>query len=480
MKDKSYGQKDAPLLEALLAYSQKRMIPFHTPGHRGGRGSEPLWRKVGKKLLPLDLTELKEIAPGRDSESLVRAAEELAAEAFGARRTYFLVNGASGGIISALLAVGTGGKKIIVARNCHLSVINGLLLSGLSPVFVSPRWIAGLPALPAPAAVKEALRRHPEAAAILVTNPGYHGIYGPLAEIGAVAKAAGLPLLVDEAHGGHLRYLGLAVEAAAAGADLWIWGVHKIMGSLTQTGMLHLGSGKIDPGRVEQALALTGTTSPSYLLLASLDSVRRRLYFHGREMFARAAALGEKIRKKLRQTTGLEVLEEEQLPEGYGLDPTKIVLSFGPSGLPGLAAAEILRRKYRIQPEYADLHNLYFFLAPAQRTGEVRALLRACRALAGTGGYEREKAEPPPWSCATPVFSPREAWQKPSLPVPLGEAAGKIAAGWVAAYPPGIPLWLPGERITKEMTEWISRFQQAGGYVRGVENNNIVRVVNDS
>src|SRR5690554_195024 len=464
-------QKDAPLLEGLLAYRQKKMLPFHMPGHRGGSGSEPIWRRMGKKLLSLDLTELKEIVPGRDLEFLLQAAEELAAKAIGARRTYFLVNGASGGIISALLAAGTPGKKILVARNCHLSVVNGLILSGLSPVFLSPRWIDGHPAVPAPAVVKEALRRHPEAVALLVTNPGYHGIYGPLPEIGAAAKQAGVPLLVDEAHGGHLHYLGLEVEATAAGADLWVWGVHKIMGSLTQTGMLHLGPGKIDPGRVEQALALTGTTSPSYILLASLDSTRRQLYLHGREMFARAAALGGKIRKELRKTTGIELLEEEQLPAGYGLDPTKIVLSFTPSGCSGLAAAELLRKKYRIQPEYADLHNLYFFIAPVQRTGEIRTLLRACRGLAGTGGPERTKVGPPPWSCRPPVLSPREAFQSRLVNVPLPDAVGKVAAGWVAAYPPGIPLWIPGERITREMTEWVFDFQQAGGYVRGVENS---------
>lgn len=476
----TFSQKDAPLLDALIAYGKRRMLPFHMPGHRGGGFAEPVWRRRGKNLLPLDLTEIKEVVSGRDLDFFWRAAEELAARAFGARRSYFLVNGASSGILAALLAVGRPGAKILIARNCHVSVVNGLILSGLIPVFIPPRWIDGHPALPPRTAVEETLQRHPEAVALLVTNPGYHGIYGPLTEIAALTKTAGIPLLVDEAHGGHLRYLDRRFEASVAGADLWVWGVHKLMGSLTQTGLLHLGSEKIPAGRVEQALALTGSTSPSYILLASLDSTRRHLYLRGREMFTRAAACGEKIRKELFKLPGIKVLTGEQLPAEYNLDPTKVVFSLTPAGWTGYAAEEILRKKYRIQLEYADLSNLYLFISPAQKSREIRILLKACRDLAETGGPGAGKTiTPPPFSGEGLFFTPREAVCASSTSVPLRAAAGRVAAGWVAAYPPGIPLWIPGEKITGVMQEWALRFQAAGGCLRGLERD-MARVMVDA
>ncbi len=464
-----FTQEDAPLFEALLAYTKRRMFPFHMPGHRGGAFAERAWRRRGKNLFPLDLTEVSEVAAGRDLDFFWRAAEELAAQAFDARRSYFLVNGASSGILAALLSVGRPGAKILIARNCHLSVINGLVLSGLVPVFLTPRWIDGHPALPSPAVVEEALRRHPDAVALLVTNPGYQGIYGPLAELAATAKAAGVPLLVDEAHGGHLRFLGREVDASAAGADLWVWGTHKLMGSLTQTGLLHLGPEKIAPGRVEQALSLINSTSPSYLLLASLDSTRRHLYRYGRELFARAAASGERIRKELSDLPGVKVLTEKDLPPGYGLDPLKVVFSLAPAGWPGYAVEKVLREKYRVQVEYADLRNVYLIVSPAQRPGEVRGLCKACRALAKTHGPGvGEERTPPPLTAGELLLTPREAASAATTWVPLPAAAGRVAAGWVAAYPPGIPLWIPGERITGTMLEWAAAFQAAGGCLRGL------------
>lgn len=467
-----FSQKDAPLLDALLAYAKRRMLPFHMPGHRGGGFAEGVWRRRGKDLFSLDLTEISEVVSGRDLDFFWRAAEELAARAFGARRSYFLVNGASSGILAALLSVGCPGAKILIARNCHLSVINGLILSGLLPVFIPPRWIDGHPALPPRTVVEEALRRHPDAVALLVTNPGYQGICGPLAGVAAAAESAGIPLLVDEAHGGHLCYLDREVEASAAGADLWVWGTHKLMGSLTQTGLLHLGSEKIPADRVEQALSLIGSTSPSYILLASLDSTRRHLYLNGRELFARAAVYGEKIRKELSNLPGVKVLTGEELPPGYGLDPLKVVFSLAPAGWPGYAAEKVLREKYRVQVEYADSRNVYLIISPAQKPGEIRGLLKACRALAESRGPGLdEKTTPPPFSGGELFLPPREAVAAVSTRVPLRAAAGRVAAGWVAAYPPGIPLWIPGERITGAMVEWALAFQAAGGCLRGVQGD---------
>ena len=469
----------------------REMIQFHMPGHRGGKGMAPLFRQLGGELFSLDLTELREINYGNDPDFLLKAAERLAAEAFGAQTTFFLVNGASIGIAASFLGLNAPGREVIISRDCHLSVINGLILSGIKPRFISPRWIEGLPALPAPEVLEEAILECPGAAGAFLTNPGYSGLYGPLAQIAVVARRHNLPLLIDEAHGGHLRFFGVP-EAAAVGADIWVWGFHKIMGSLTQTGMLHLGKGasvepgRLDPQRIVESLQILGTTSPSYLLLASLDSARRELFFHGERMFSAAARLGAKARRELRDIPGLRVFPAGKVPAGYGCDPTKVVLSFRPLGLSGWQAEEILCRRFRIQPEYADGNYLYFFLSYAQEEEEVDALIEACRRLAASRGEEKDRSfglqdrdgefAPPPWRNGTLELSPREAFQAPAAHISLEEAGDKIASSVVAAYPPGIPLWVPGERINPDLVEWGRALQRSGGYLRGV-NTGTIKIV---
>ncbi|HBK68104.1 MAG TPA: hypothetical protein DDZ91_05640 [Firmicutes bacterium] len=476
MSTYSFTQKDAPLFENFLHYSRKGMAAFHTPGHRGGRGCEDLFRSLGGEFLRLDLTELKGANLDQDPDFLIKKAEELAAEAFGAKQSYFLVNGASIGIMAALLALKGLGKEILIARNCHLSVINGLILSGLKPVFISPTWVEGLPCLPSLAVVTNALKDYPDAAGVFLTNPGYHGIYGPLGEIAKLCKAKKVPLLLDEAHGGYLKYINNRIEeASTVDADLWVWGTHKMMGSLTQTGMLHLGSGFQNREKLEDALELLSSTSPSYLLLASLDSARRQLYLNGRAMFTRAAELSEIVRQEIINLPGLKLIENCYLPTGYGVDPTKIILSLAPVGWSGIKVEEILRQKYLIQPEYADRDYVYIFVSYAQERKEVCSLIQALTNLATTAGpdCDRGRIHPPPWNRQPLQLSPSEAVNKPVTYLNLQEVTGKIAAGWVAAYPPGIPLWVPGEQISSAMVEWLISFQRQGGYIRGLKKNQV-------
>lgn len=493
-----FDQSTAPLLEGLMKYAARtrarEMIQFHMPGHRGGKGLAPLFRQLGGDLFSLDLTELREINYGHAPDFLLKAAERLAAEAFGAQTSFFLVNGASIGIAASFLGLNAPGREVIISRDCHLSVINGLILSGMKPRFISPRWIEGLPTLPTPEVLEEAILESPGAAGVFLTNPGYSGLYGPLAQVAEVVRRHNLPLLIDEAHGGHLRFFGVP-EAAAVGADLWVWGFHKMLGSLTQTAMLHLGKsisrerGRLDPHRIAESLQILGTTSPSYLLLASLDSARRELFFHGERMFSKAARLGAKARRELRDIPGLRVFPAGKLPAGYGCDPTKVILSFRPLGLSSWQAEEILCRRFRIQPEYADGDYLYFFISYAQEEEEVDALIQACRRVAASRNGEKdsfsslqgrnEEFTSPPWRNGTLELSPREAFQAPAAHISLKEAGDKIAASVVAAYPPGIPLWVPGERISPDLVEWGRTLQKNGGYLRGVDNGTI-KIVADS
>lgn len=476
-----FSQEDAPLFENFLNYSRQGIGAFHMPGHRGGWGCEPLFRELGGELLHLDLTELRGANLDQDPDFLLKKAEELAAEAFGAQRTYFLVNGASVGIMVAFLSLKNSAPEVLVARDCHLSVINGLILSGLKPIFLSPVWVEGLPCLPSVEEIENALNEYPGAAGVFLTNPGYHGIYGPLKKIAALCHRKKIPLLLDEAHGGHLKYINPdAEEGSTVGADLWVWGTHKMMGSLTQTGMLHLGSNFQYLNAVEEALELLNSTSPSYILLSSLDSTRRQLYFKGQKMFTRAAELGEEVRNKIRDLQGLKLLDNRFLPAGYGIDPTKIVLSFTPAGWSGIKAEEVLRKKFHVQPEYADRDYLYFFISYVQEKKEIAVLIQALSLLAAESGPDQSKREviPPPWKIKSLQLSPREAADRLATYLPLHEAVGEIASGWVAAYPPGIPLWVPGEEITIEMCEWITSFLRMGGYVRGIKEGK-VKIVED-
>jgi arginine/lysine/ornithine decarboxylase len=251
--------------------------------------------------------------------------------------------------------------------------------------------------------------------------------------------------------------------------------MHKLMGSLTQTGLLHLGSEVFSRGAVEEALTLISSTSPSYILLSSLDSARRQLYFHGEEMFTQAAELGSFLREGFGVRSGLKIMTAAQLPSGYGLDPTKVVVSLTAAGWSGLDAEEILRQKYGVQAEYADRDYLYFFISYAQKKGEVTALGEALLALADTPGPERgsQQSTPPPWAEAPLRLSPRVATEQPAVYLSIAEAAGQIAAGWVGAYPPGIPLWVPGEEITRSMLEWLTAFLDHGGYVRGLQQGKV-------
>lgn len=476
-----FSQKTAPLFENFLDYSRQGIGAFHMPGHRGGRGCEPLFRSLGGELLHLDLTELRGANLDQEPDFLLKKAEKLAAEAFGAQRTYFLVNGASIGIMAAFLSIKGSAPEVLVARDCHLSVINGLILSGLKPIFLSPVWVEGLSCLPSEEEIQNALQEYPEVAGVFLTNPGYHGIYGPLKKIAALCHERKVPLLLDEAHGGHLKYINPAAEeGSTVDADLWVWGTHKMMGSLTQTGMLHLGSNFQHLNALEEALELLNSTSPSYLLLSSLDSTRRQLYFNGQKMFTRAAELGESIRDKIRGLQGLKLVDDRFLPAGYGIDPTKIVLSLTPAGWSGIKAEEVLRKRFHVQPEYADRDYLYFFISYAQEKEEVTALIQALSSLAaeiGPDQIKRKDATPPPWACKPLQLSPREAAERSTTYLPFQEAVGEIASGWVAAYPPGIPLWVPGEEITIEMVEWIRAFQRVGGYLRGIKEGK-VKIVN--
>lgn len=459
-------QSRAPLFEALVAHNAKNPANFHTPGHQQGRGlPEDLLSLGGQALFSLDLTEISGLDDLHNPRCAIARAQELAAEIYGAKRSFFLVNGTTVGI-QALFTAAVGRGEVIMPRNAHRSVFGGLVISGADPVYVQPEIIPdfcvdfGV----SPTKIHRALEEHPGAAAVLAVCPNYYGVAGDLAGQIQAAHEADRPLLVDEAHGAHLRFHHrLPGDAMAAGADASVQSTHKLGGSLTQSSMLHLRGGLVDVSGVAAALRLLQSTSPSYLLMASLDLARRQMALQGEDLLERSLELAGGVRQQLSRVRGLRLLTEEYLPEGsYGLDLTKLVISVREVGLSGYQVSDLLAERYHVFVEMADAVNVVAFVSIGATREDCDALVRALEDIAvrdqlpvtvplteaPTGYIKRMK--------------PRDAWFSPARKVALSEAGGRICAETVAVYPPGIPVVNPGEEITPEIVEYLTAVAKMG------------------
>lgn len=469
-----FSRNQAPLFDELLRYSHSPLAPFHTPGHKTGAGLEPEWLQPGIAV-GIDLTEISAL----DWSGALAKAQMLAADFFQAEQSFFLTQGASQGIIGALAGIFTPGDKILVSRNCHLSVIKGVIIAGLNPVFIEteflPDW--GVPGDLKKSALRAKIREHPDYKGLLITNPTYQGIAGRIRDYRELIDDK--ILLVDEAHGGHLEWSGISGYNAYEYADLWVHGTHKIMGSFTQTGMLHLRSARIAPDRIQKGIDLISTTSPSYVLLASLDSNRRFLAETGRRLFRERLPELIEVRSRIAACDGVRILEGP-LNEDQIIDPWKITLSFSLSGLSGYQAAKILENDFRIQPEYADLNQVTFLIAPWQDWTDLEALYHAVAAIS-----KRKSGKITPVNCLQPsipaqVMPVREAAFAPKTLSSLEEAIDRVAANIIAPYPPGVPLLVPGELIGKDEVECIKQTLLAGGIVRGLDSGHKIAVVKEN
>ena len=471
MKQNS-SQGKAPFYQALLDYTQTPLSAFHTPGHKRGHSYQVPWAELAN-LVSLDLTEIS----GLDWAEALEAATQLAASFYESDQSFCLVQGASQGIIAALLGCFNPGDKVLIARNCHLSVINGIILADLRPVFIEADLVLewGIPAGVKDAALRQAVREHPDFKGLVLTSPTYQGISQPLQ--GFRELIGDRLLIIDEAHGGHLGWCGLMGYDASSVADLWVQGTHKIFGSLTQTGMLHLRRRLVNPERVRGALGLISTTSPSFVLLSSLDLNRRFLAERGRILFRDHLPLVAALQEKFSKLDGIRVLSKAVLKDSTRVvDPWKIALDFRDIGLSGLAAEEMLIHEFHIQPEYADLNQVTFFLAPWQDPADLMGLERAIIKIASRKRQGISGQLPSEWPIPTLLMPPRAAGLGTRQTVPLTQAVGRIAARTVAPYPPGIPLLVPGELIGNSEVDLIQEMLQKGGNVSGITSQREVWV----
>lgn len=481
------AQRETPYLDALRAYAARRPGRYHVPGHKGGPGADPeLVEAFGAGALELDIPPLVAgIDVGADPTPFARA-QALAADAWGARRSWFLVNGASQGNQVAMLTLAHMGSEVVVQRNAHSSAIDGLVLSGLRPVFVAPELDPELHLAHclAPASLDSALAGAPSAVGALVVSPTYFGAVADVAGLAEVAHAHGVPLLVDEAWGAHLAFSdALPGDALSFGADLVVSSVHKLVGSLTQSAIVHLGHGaRLDEQVVDRCVTLVESTSPNALLTGSLDAARRQAAVRGPAQLAETLRALAVAREAIAAIPGLDVLDERLVgaPGVHAYDPLRLVIDVRGTGATGYALARALLEADDVNLELAGENVAVAVFGLAEPSGPqverlIEALRRAAEAVAVPGDRGREQfAPPPPWGEL--VTTPREAFLGPQEAVAADEAVGRVAAEPLAAYPPGIPNVLPGERLTGETLEYVRRSLEHGGSLRGASDRRLTTI----
>ena len=475
-----YTQNNAPIYEAMKRHRLNRVVPFDVPGHKGGRGNEELTEFLGINCLKADVNSMKPLDNLCHPVSVIKAAEELASQAFGAKNTFFIVNGTTGSVQAMIMSVCKSGDKIIMPRNVHRSAINALVICGSLPVYVNPGVNAelGIPLGMSVSDVEKAIAENPDAKAILVNNPTYYGICSDLKAIVELAHKHNMMVLADEAHGTHF-YFGdnMPISAMAAGADMAAVSMHKTGGSLTQSSLL-LCAESVNADYVRQVINLTQTTSGSYLLMSSLDIARKNLAINGKELFARTVQFAEYARTEINKLGGYYAFGNE-LCDGdafYAFDKTKLSIHTRSIGLAGIEVYDILRDEYSIQIEFGDIGNVLAIISAGDRSLEIERLISALSEIKRL--YSRDKAGMFDHEYINPevVLPPQKAFYSANKSVALEESSGGISAEFVMCYPPGIPILAPGERITDEIIDFIVYAKQKGCFLTGTQDMNTDRI----
>jgi arginine decarboxylase len=485
------------------------------PGHKLGRG---LPKELLGDLSVLDLTEL----PGTDNlfypMETIKEAQILAANAFGADRTYFLVNGSTGGIHAMIMTICKPKDKLIVARDCHKSVVNGMLIADVNPVYISPEYDDefGISLSITPSQVEKAFKDNPDAVGLLITRPNYYGVCCDIEKIAKIVQEHSKILAVDEAHGAHLIFSGrLPVSAMDAGADICVQSAHKTLPAFTQGAYLHVKTNefktnRIDTEKLEYNFRLLMTSSPSYIILASLDIARSVMQNYGEGMLDELLNNLDKFYKNILKTEGIKTLKEKYSlfnePESDNMinktnaensyDETRIVINFRDVGLSGFEAADILRKQFNIQVEMSDMYNVICISTVSDTVKELETLRNALRSIAVKYGQEinsKKQSESnnnnefkmvSPADAITKIpdlpaqkIRPNEAAAKDKVWIGISDAEGMVCAEMVVPYPPGVPVICPGEIILDDTISYICSIIKLGGNVTGLKDNSKICVI---
>ncbi|MDJ0598184.1 MAG: aminotransferase class I/II-fold pyridoxal phosphate-dependent enzyme [Crocosphaera sp.] len=479
-----YRQDTTPLIDVLTTLKNKPDAAFYVPGHKRGQGiSDPLLSLLGEAVFQADLPELPELGNLFASDEAVEKAQILASEAFEADQTWFLVNGSTCGIIAAIVATCRPGDKIIVPRNTHQSVIMGLIISGAVPIFLNPEYDPtwDLPLSITPSALEAALKENSDVKAVLLVYPTYHGVCGDIETIAGITHRHNIPLLVDEAHGAHFNFHpALPPSALSVGADLTVQSTHKVLGAMTQASMLHIQGDRINPQKISQALQLVHSTSPSYLLLASLDGARQQMALHGEQLLTQTIELSQLAVENIKKIDNLSVLELKEKRAGFhNLDITRLTVNINNLGISGLEVDDIFREKLEVTAELPMLSHLAFIISIGNTKQDISKLINAFKTLKNylpssphfLFSYSPHLLNPSPLK-----LSPRDAFFAPKQLVKIEESIGKISGEIICPYPPGIPVLMPGEMITSEAIDYLTQIKQLGGMITGCTDTALKKI----
>ncbi len=479
------SQYKTPLFDAMVALAEAKKVSFHTPGHKSGKGIATRFVKyVGHKIFAIDLTTLDEVDSLQKPTGVIKEAQGLAALAYGADRSFFLVNGTSVGNHAMVMASCGPGTGILMARNSHKSVVAATVLAGAQPHYIYPEIDMGLMmALNVSfEAVKHAVESHPWINTLFITSPNYYGICADLQRIVPLAHEHGMTVLVDEAHGPHLGFHPeLPSSAISAGADMVVQSTHKIIGGMTQASMLHVRGGRVDYNTVAGILKFLQTTSPSYILMASLDLARMQMATEGEKLLGKALSLARWARERVNEIPGLYCLDKKTvLEKGMGdLDETKLAINVSGIGLTGYEVSQMLNLEHNIQVEMSDPSHVLVIVSIGDRREDLELLVKSLEEIARGRHEERPDAGlvTLPKFVSVPGLTPREAFFASYEYVPVESSSGRLSSEIITVYPPGIPLLVPGEVITEGVLSYLKAVAGLGGTVDGLSEDGLIGVV---
>ena len=476
LRPKHYALNEAPIALAMKKYSADGALAFHTPGHKQGLGAHKLLKELlTNEGLRREVSLMEELDDLHSPRGCILDAEKLAAELWHADDALFIVNGTTCAIQSMMFATIKPNDLVFVPRNSHRAVTAGLILTGAIPIFLPVEFSSELkiPLNVTVETIKRAIKNFPQARALILTSPNYYGVATDVAEIAKLLHAAGMLLLVDEAHGAHLQFCAeLPASAIDAGADIAAQSTHKLLGSMTQTSMLMV-KNSVNVERVRRAASLLQTTSPNQILLASLDIARLQMFECGAEKISSAVNLSKILRAEVNKIPALKTFDAVK---DFELDLTKVTVNVEGTGLTGIDAEKILRHEFKIQCELSDAYNLLFIISYADNESTVSKLIDALKLMRNAesvmrNDFEKVFAE----KISVALKSPREIFFSESEVVPLEKSVGRICAEEITFYPPGIPILNLGEKITAEVVDEIIARKKIGA--RTLADINFIKVL---
>jgi arginine decarboxylase len=482
-----FNQNKTPLFDALKKYAEDKVVPFHVPGHKQGRGLPELAEYLGEKVLNIDVNGMEDLDYINNPTGVIDEAERLLAHAFSAQNAFFLVNGTTSGVQAMIISCCEPGSNIIIPRNAHKSTVGGVILSGAIPVYVQPEINKelGIAMGVTVEGINAAIKQNPHAKAVFVINPTYYGAASDIKSIVRIAHIHDMTVLADEAHGAHMHFHDdFPLTAMEAGADMSAISMHKTGGSMTQSSALLLRGNAVSPDRVRQILNLTYTSSASYILMCSLDVARKQLATCGNELLEGALQLARWARNEINGIEGLYAFGKEiaVTPGCSNFDETKLGINVRNLGYTGYQMEARLRKEYNIQVEMSDLYNILALVTLGDRKQDLEALTNALKDIASkaTVTHLKNSTIIPP--SPEMIVSPRDAFYSSKKTIELEEAGGEIAGEMIMAYPPGIPVICLGERITKDIIDYIKILKEEKCQLQGTADPrvNYIKVLGSS